>query len=81
MASMLIRDLDPKLKQLLRVRAAEHGRSMEEEVRSILRQDLEGTEQAVHVVNLAAELFGPARGVDLEPHPAAFAREAPDFGE
>lgn len=37
MASITIRDLDPELKARLRVRAAQHGRSMEEEVRVILR--------------------------------------------
>lgn len=37
MAGMAIRDLDPELKARLRVRAAKHGRSMEEEVRVILR--------------------------------------------
>ena len=38
MASITIRNLDDGLKQRLRVRAAEHGRSMEEEAREILRQ-------------------------------------------
>lgn len=81
MASMLIRDLDPSLKQRLRVRAAQNGRSMEEEVRTILRLELEGDEDTTNIVDLAAELFGPERGVDLEPHPPVFAREPPDFGE
>ena len=40
MASLLIRGLDDKLKRQLRVRAAENGRSMEEEVRRILRAAL-----------------------------------------
>ena len=38
MASITIRNLDDDLKQRLRVRAAEHGRSMEEEAREILRR-------------------------------------------
>ena len=38
MASITIRNLDDALKQRLRVRAAEHGRSMEEEAREILRE-------------------------------------------
>ena len=37
MASITIRNLDDDLKRRLRVRAAENGRSMEEEVREILR--------------------------------------------
>src|SRR6202034_169787 len=38
MASLTVRQLDDKLKKLLRLRAAQHGRSMEDEVRVILRQ-------------------------------------------
>ena len=37
MASITIRQLDEDLKQRLRLRAARHGRSMEDEVRTILR--------------------------------------------
>jgi phosphopantothenoylcysteine decarboxylase/phosphopantothenate--cysteine ligase len=40
MPSLLIRRLDDTLKRQLRLRAAENGRSMEEEVRQILRQAL-----------------------------------------
>jgi antitoxin FitA len=38
MAQLLVRNLDEDVKARLRVLAAEHGRSMEEEVRAILRQ-------------------------------------------
>jgi len=38
LASLTVRQLDDSLKRLLRVRAARHGRSMEDEVRVILRQ-------------------------------------------
>ena len=45
MASMTIRNLDDRLKTRLRVRAAAHGRSMEDEARDILRSALAtGTE-------------------------------------
>jgi plasmid stability protein len=81
MASMLIRDLDPALKQRLRMRAAERGRSMEEEVRLILKRELGEAERPVHLVDLFAELFGHEGGVDLEPHPPITIREPPDFGE
>lgn len=40
MATLTIRNLDNDLKSSLRVQAARHGQSMEEEVRSILRQAL-----------------------------------------
>ena len=38
MASLTIRDLDDNLKTLLRMQAAHHGCSMEQEVRDILRR-------------------------------------------
>ena len=53
MASITIRNLDDDIKQRLRVRAAEHGRSMEEEARDILRRVM--TEVAPPR-NLAAEI-------------------------
>jgi antitoxin FitA len=40
MATLTIRDFDEELKAELRVRAAQHGRSMEAEVRAILRAAL-----------------------------------------
>ena len=43
MASLTVRQLDDKLKTLLRLRAARHGRSMEDEVRVILRGAAEDT--------------------------------------
>jgi phosphopantothenoylcysteine decarboxylase/phosphopantothenate--cysteine ligase len=43
MASLTVRQLDDKLKKLLRLRAAKHGRSMEDEVRVILKQAAEQT--------------------------------------
>ncbi len=41
MASLTVRQLDDRLKKLLRLRAARHGRSMEDEVRGILRDAAE----------------------------------------
>jgi antitoxin FitA len=43
-ASMTIRNLDEQMKRRLRIRAATHGRSMEDEARDILRAAL-STEQ------------------------------------
>ena len=40
MPNMLIRNVEDGLKIKIRIRAAEHGRSMEEEVREILRAAL-----------------------------------------
>lgn len=44
MATLTIRDLDEGLKQALRIRAAQRKRSMEEEVRQILRSVLQAPE-------------------------------------
>jgi plasmid stability protein len=81
MGSMLIRNFDDELRARLRVRAAQHGRSMEEEVRTILRRELAATEKPPSVVDLFAERFGSERGIDLGPRPAVLEREPPDFGE
>jgi phosphopantothenoylcysteine decarboxylase/phosphopantothenate--cysteine ligase len=43
MASLTVRQLDEKLKRLLRLRAAKSGRSVEDEVRTILREAAEQT--------------------------------------
>ena len=80
MASITIRNLDDDIKQRLRVRAAEHGRSMEEEARDILRRvmsdaasprDLAAAIRARVTRAGRAELTLPAR----EPM-----REPPQFG-
>ena len=42
MASITIRNLDEETKRRLRIRAARHERSMEEEARNILRSALAG---------------------------------------
>jgi len=79
MASITIRNMEDGVKARLRVRAAQHGRSMEEEARQILRQAVASTPPSANLADLAETLFGN-RGVELEPHPAVRAREPPDFG-
>ena len=56
MASLTVRQLDDRLKKLLRLRAARHGRSMEDEVRVILKDAAEGTGRDV------LEQFEPPSG-------------------
>jgi plasmid stability protein len=79
MASLTIRNLDATLKQCLRLRAAQHGRSMEEEARCILRQALGREPEVTNLADLAQALFG-ANGVELAPHPPVQPREPPPFG-
>lgn len=67
MASITIRNLDDETKARLRVRAASHGRSMEEEARTVLRQALATAEPPR--ASLAAAInrrFHVIGGVDLE---------------
>lgn len=60
MASITIRHLEDSLKRRLRIRAAEHGRSMEEEAREILRQVVG---ESAPPGNLAAAIRSRVAGV------------------
>lgn len=80
MASITIRNLDDDIKQRLRVRAAEHGRSMEEEARDILRRVM-GAADSPH--DLAAAIrarVAPAVRTDLELPAREPMREPPHLG-
>jgi antitoxin FitA len=83
MASITIRNLDDDLKKRLRLRAAEHGRSMEEEARDILRDVLEVPahegKTGLDLFNEIRALFEPLGGMELEPLPREPIREPPDF--
>jgi plasmid stability protein len=73
MPTLTIRKLDDELKTKLRIRAARHGRSMEEEARLILRESLNAVapaEPARHWVDEVQALFAPHGGLpDLQPPP------------
>lgn len=80
MASMTIRNLDESLKRRLRMQAAAHGRSMEEEARDILRSAL--STDASPTGNLAEAIrarFAPLGGVDLSAAPREAIREPIDL--
>jgi plasmid stability protein len=72
MTTLTIRNVDPTLKERLRVRAARNGRSMGAELRHILSTALDG--ERTREMDLAEAIrlrFLPFGGVDgLEPHPA-----------
>lgn len=68
MSSITIRNLDPAIKERLRVRAAEHGHSMEAEARRILKAALSRSPRPIQQ-NLYERIrarFTPLGGVDLE---------------
>ncbi len=80
MTSITIRNLDDALKRRLRVQAAEHGRSMEEEARDILRSALNRKPApAVKVGTAIRALFEPLGGVDIELPERQPIREPPRF--
>jgi plasmid stability protein len=80
MASMTIRDIDEKLKSRLRIQAARHGRSMEDEARDILRSALsrESTQSRglFEAIRARIESLG---GVELEIAPREPMREPVNF--
>lgn len=63
MASLTIRNLDESLKADLRLRAARHGCSMEEEARQILRQTLARDTPAGNLARRISERFA---GLDAD---------------
>jgi plasmid stability protein len=79
MASITVRRLEDSIKARLRVRAAHHGRSLEEEVRQILREAVRGQPAPTNLADLAEALFG-SNGVELEPHPPVEVRAPPHLG-
>ncbi len=82
MASITIRKLDERTKARLRVRAAHHKRSMEEEARNILRTAL--AEDPATPRNLADAIrrrFRPLGGIDLRLPAREPMREPPKPGK
>ena len=81
MASTLtIRDVEPAVKERLRMRAARSGRSMEEEVRMILRAATadEGNSKA-NLADAIQARFAAFGGVELELPPREPMRPPPKF--
>ena len=83
MASITIRNLDESLKQRLRVRAAEHGHSMEQEAREILRVALAQTPQTgkelLRSIRARFEAIGYVEPDELQIPPRGPMREPPRF--
>ena len=76
LSALSIRNLDDRVKERLRVRAARHGRSMEAEVRAILAEPGEapGLFQAI------MDRFGELGGVELDLPPRSTRPRAAEFG-
>jgi plasmid stability protein len=81
MSSITVRNLDPAIKERLRVRAAQHGHSMEAEVRSILQTLLQEPDQPPkrNLYDRIHDRFAAVGGVDLEIPPRDLGRDPPRF--
>ena len=81
MSSITIRNLDPAIKERLRVRAAERGHSMEAEARRILQSALNvsGRPAGRNLYERIRTRFAPLGGVSLELPPREPVRDPPRF--
>jgi plasmid stability protein len=81
MATLTIRNLDSRLKEGLRVRAALNGHSMEAEARRILQSALQGapTGREPDLAEAIRRRFADLGGVELELPARDLAREPPKF--
>jgi plasmid stability protein len=78
-ANLTIRRLDPAVKERLRVRAARHGHSMEEEARRILSETLTAKPEPANAFDRLRRHFADLGGVELELPPRLPGREPPTF--
>jgi plasmid stability protein len=71
MPSLSVRKIDDEVYRRLKLRAEEHGVSMEEEVRQLISQAVSAPR---NLGTLARTLFGEEHGVDLELPPRELPR-------
>ena len=79
MATLTIRGIPEALRRSLRLRAARHGRSMEEEVRQLLREAVARERAQSGLGSRIAARFARAGGVDLPKIRRAVPRTPPGF--
>lgn len=80
MSSITVRNLDESIKNVLRLRAARHGWSMEQEVRQILQQTV--VREQSGGISFAERLNRRFAGLKVEPLPIParqMARTPPDL--
>jgi len=82
MPTLTIRRLDEKTKAGLRMQAAKHGRSMEEEAREILRSSLRVLEsEQCDLAESIRRRFAPFHCVELSIPTREAIRKPPTFGK
>lgn len=72
-SAVSIRNLDDRVKERLRLRAARHGRSMEAEMRAILTEAVSEPGEETGLLSALLDRFGELGGVELD-MPARTAR-------
>ena len=79
MAAVSIRNLDEDTKRRLRIRAAQHGRSMEAEIRAILEEAVKEPERPGGPFTVLMDRFGAIGGVELDLQPRSTPPRAADL--
>lgn len=79
MANLTIRKLEPAIKERLRLRAARHGHSMEEEARCILREACQAEPESETAYARLRRHFADLGGIELELPPRQPGRQPPGF--
>jgi antitoxin FitA len=80
LSALSIRNLDDRVRERLRVRAARHGRSMEAEVRAILAAAVAEPGEAPGLFQALMDRFGELGGVELDLPRRATSARAAEFG-
>jgi plasmid stability protein len=81
MAALTIRNVDDAIKQSLRIRAAQHGVSMEEEARRILRDALVRVSQPQPLGQRLKQRFAEVADADFELPSRQISRTPPDWDD
>lgn len=79
MTSITVRNLEDEVKQRIRIRAAQNGHSMEEEVREILRHAVAAPATPQNLGEIIHTRFVAMGGIELELPPRDPMRELPSF--
>ena len=80
-AAMSIRNLDDRVMELIRIRAARHGRSMEAEVRAILVDAVKEPDEGPNLAQAIMARFGELGGVELDRPPRGATPRAAEFAD
>lgn len=81
MAAVIVRSLDDRVRDRLRIRAAANKRSMEAEIRAILADAVRDPDDAHSLLNAVFDQFSALGGVELDLPQRSTAIRAADLSE